>query len=82
MYAQVVNERRQPQQVLGYAVHLAPAPARDALGAQPGPLQRASAALVCGAVWGGLYYRFKSPLLNVVSHTAWDVAVFLLFPFT
>ena len=40
------------------------------------------AALVCGAVWGGLYYRFKSPLLNVVSHTAWDVAVFLLFPFT
>ena len=39
------------------------------------------AALVCGAAWGALYARFRSPLLNVVSHTAWDVAVFLLFPF-
>jgi hypothetical protein len=40
------------------------------------------AALVCGFAWGWLYLRFGSTLLNAVSHTTWDVAVFLLFPFT
>jgi hypothetical protein len=39
------------------------------------------AALVCGFAWGWLYFRFGSILLNAVSHTVWDVAVFLLFPF-
>jgi uncharacterized protein len=39
------------------------------------------AALVCGLAWGWLYTRFGSILLNAVSHTAWDVAVFLLAPF-
>ena len=39
------------------------------------------AALVCGFVWGWLYLRFGSILLNAVSHTAWDVAVFLVWPF-
>jgi len=39
------------------------------------------AALVCGFVWGWLYFRFGSVLLNAVSHTLWDVAAFLLFPF-
>lgn len=39
------------------------------------------AALVCGFAWGWLYYRFDSILLNAVSHTAWDVAVFLVVPF-
>lgn len=38
------------------------------------------AAGVCGVFWGLLYLRYHSMLLNVVSHTAWDVAVFLLFP--
>jgi uncharacterized protein len=39
------------------------------------------AALVCGLAWGWLYLRFGSILLNAVSHTAWDVAVFLVVPF-
>lgn len=38
------------------------------------------AAGVCGLFWGWLYLRYRSLLLNVTSHTAWDVAVFLLFP--
>lgn len=39
------------------------------------------AALVCGLYWGALYHRFRSPLLNAVSHTAWDLAVFVVAPF-
>lgn len=39
------------------------------------------AAAVCGLFWGFLYYRFRSITINVVSHTVWDIAVFLLFPF-
>ena len=39
------------------------------------------AALVCGLFWGWLYLRFNSITLNAVSHTTWDVAVFLMFPF-
>lgn len=38
------------------------------------------AAAVCGAYWGLLWLAFRSPLLNIVSHTLWDVAVFLVFP--
>jgi uncharacterized protein len=40
------------------------------------------AALICGIFWGLLYLRFKSPLINIISHTVWDIAVFILFPFT
>jgi membrane protease YdiL (CAAX protease family) len=40
------------------------------------------AAAVCGAFWGMLYLLFRSPLLNIVSHTLWDIAVFLIFPFS
>jgi len=40
------------------------------------------AAAVCGGFWGLLYLKYRSVLLNVVSHTAWDIAVFLLFPFS
>lgn len=36
---------------------------------------------VCGVFWGWLYLRFRSPVLNVVSHTLWDLAVFVVFPF-
>lgn len=40
------------------------------------------AAAVCGVFWGLLYLVFRSPLLNMVSHTLWDISVFLLFPFS
>jgi hypothetical protein len=39
------------------------------------------AAAVCGLFWGWLYLRYRSPFLNVVSHTLWDLAVFVVFPF-
>jgi membrane protease YdiL (CAAX protease family) len=39
-----------------------------------------AAALVCGIFWGVLYVRFKSIWLNIISHVAWDLAVFLLLP--
>ncbi len=38
------------------------------------------AAGVCGAFWGWLYLRYRSMFLNAVSHTAWDVVIFILFP--
>jgi len=38
------------------------------------------AAAVCGLFWGGLYARFRSPLLNVVSHTVWDLLIFVVLP--
>jgi len=40
------------------------------------------AAAVCGLAWGWLYLRYRSMLLNVISHTIWDIAVFLLLPLT
>lgn len=40
------------------------------------------AAAVCGLYWGLLWLAFRSPLLNMVSHTLWDLAVFLVFPFS
>jgi len=38
------------------------------------------AAGLCGLFWGFLYLQKGSILLNIVSHTVWDVAIFLLFP--
>ncbi len=38
------------------------------------------AAGICGLFWGWLYWKRRSMLLNAVSHTIWDIAVFLLFP--
>jgi membrane protease YdiL (CAAX protease family) len=38
------------------------------------------AAGVCGLFWGFLYLRYRSLLMNMVSHKLWDVAIFLLFP--
>ena len=38
------------------------------------------AALVCGLFWGWLYLRYRSLILVAISHTVWDLAVFLLFP--
>jgi membrane protease YdiL (CAAX protease family) len=39
------------------------------------------AAAVCGLFWGAIYDRTGSLLLVAVSHTLWDIAVFVLFPF-
>jgi uncharacterized protein len=39
------------------------------------------AAVVCGVAWGLLYMQFESAVLNAVSHTAWDLVVFLVLPF-
>lgn len=38
------------------------------------------AAAVCGVYWGLIYFKTGSMVVNVVSHTAWDLAVFLFFP--
>ncbi len=40
-----------------------------------------AAAFSCGFFWGLLYQLKRSPVLNAASHIAWDIAVFLLFPF-
>ena len=56
--------------ILAYAgVHLA-----------SGNLMLIMAALVCGAFWGLLFHRYRSIWLNVVSHTLWDLAVFVFWP--
>jgi membrane protease YdiL (CAAX protease family) len=39
------------------------------------------AAAVCGVFWGWLYFRFRSPVLNIVSHTLWDLLAFVILPF-
>ena len=39
------------------------------------------AALVAGLFWGWMFMRFKSILLNIVSHIIWDISVFIIFPF-
>ncbi len=40
------------------------------------------AALTCGFFWAFLYMRYQSMLLNCISHTVWDIAVFIIFPFS
>jgi uncharacterized protein len=40
------------------------------------------AALICGFVWGWIYLKYNSMLINVISHTIWDIVVFLVLPFT
>ncbi len=39
------------------------------------------AAAVCGLFWGWLYLRTRSILLVAVSHTVWDLLVFVVAPF-
>jgi len=39
------------------------------------------AALVAGLFWGYMFMRYKSMLMNVISHTIWDIAVFIFIPF-
>ncbi len=45
-----------------------------------GNIMLVSAALVCGLFWGALYSWSRSVLLVAVSHTAWDLIVFFIFP--
>jgi membrane protease YdiL (CAAX protease family) len=40
------------------------------------------AAAICGLFWGFLYMKTGSILLVAVSHTAWDLAVFVLWQFS
>jgi uncharacterized protein len=37
-------------------------------------------ALVCGLYWGALYALSRSALLVAVSHTLWDLLIFIIFP--
>ena len=39
------------------------------------------AAFICGLFWGWLYLKYKSVMVNVISHTIWDIVVFLVLPF-
>jgi uncharacterized protein len=39
------------------------------------------AALICGFFWGWMYLKYNSMLINVISHTIWDIVVFLILPF-
>ncbi len=38
------------------------------------------AAAVCGVFWGLLYAAWRSPALNIISHTAWALTIFILRP--
>jgi membrane protease YdiL (CAAX protease family) len=38
------------------------------------------AALICGLFWGALFLRYRSPFLVAVSHTVWDVLIFVALP--
>ncbi len=40
------------------------------------------AAFTGGLFWGWLYMRYRSLLVNMVSHIVWDISVFLLLPFS
>lgn len=39
------------------------------------------AALICGLFWAWMYMKYESMLINVISHTVWDIVVFLVLPF-
>ncbi len=38
------------------------------------------AAMVCGLVWGGMALWFRSLWPGLISHTVWDLAIFVVFP--
>jgi hypothetical protein len=39
------------------------------------------AAFICGLFWGWMYLKYNSMVINVISHTVWDIVVFLVLPF-
>lgn len=38
------------------------------------------AALTCGLFWGWLFLKFRSGLVNIISHGIWDVVIFVILP--
>jgi CAAX protease family protein len=46
-----------------------------------GNLMLVIAAAVCAVFWGWLYLEFRSPVMNIISHTVWDLLVFVFLPF-
>jgi membrane protease YdiL (CAAX protease family) len=38
------------------------------------------AAGVCGLFWGLLYWREQNLIPVIISHSLWDVMIFVLFP--
>ncbi len=38
------------------------------------------AASTCGLFWGWLFLKFRSLLANIVSHSIWDVLIFIILP--
>lgn len=38
------------------------------------------AAFFCGLFWGFIFYRYKSLIPVIISHSLWDFAIFILFP--
>jgi uncharacterized protein len=75
-------QRRMAQRFGGWHGFAAATALYTAVHLASGNLMLVLAAMVCGIFWGLLYLRFKSPLINMVSHTVWDIAVFIVFPFT
>jgi membrane protease YdiL (CAAX protease family) len=51
-----------------------------AVHAGSGNLLLVLSALICGLFWGALYARFRSVVLVAISHTIWDILIFILFP--
>jgi len=45
-----------------------------------GNIMLIGAAAVCALFWGGLYLRYRSVLLVAVSHTVWDLLIFIILP--
>jgi membrane protease YdiL (CAAX protease family) len=39
------------------------------------------AAFTCGIFWGWLYQNYRSMIINMISHSLWDVMVFIILPF-
>lgn len=46
-----------------------------------GNLMLILAALFAGLFWGWMYMKYRSVLMNSISHTIWDITVFILVPF-
>ena len=46
-----------------------------------GNLMLILAAFICGLFWASMFLKYNSMLINVVSHTVWDLVVFLVLPF-
>jgi uncharacterized protein len=40
------------------------------------------AALICGLFWGYMFYRYKSIVPVIISHSIWDVVIFIILPIT